>query len=550
MGALLLCSCGKDHWVPRTFDPGDNSLEVRKGSHRVALLEDGRTALLYRLFLLRHAKHSIRIQTFILADDPIGVLVMEELVRAAQRGVTVQFLIDAMFTDVSPERLAMLSGINDRMEIRIYNPPTSQIAPNFLELSGGAITSWRPFNQRMHNKLLVVDDHVAICGGRNIADEYYDADFNLNFLDLDIVVEGPLVQDMSKSFKEYWDSPLVVPIEDMHDVEAASSEIIDKVSSPHISEAEIVGFEAERAHHEPLLRWHHVQHVAFWADPPHKPEPEEDPDAIARRLGALLAQTQEDLLIQSPYLVLSDQAIKVFKSLRERQVRIRVSTNSLAATDNWLSYAHSLRQRRTMLRDLKFQIYEMKPFPDDLLRYMPNYNHLRAKAGRISSDEPPGPPDPKLCLHTKALVIDKRISLVGTYNLDPRSARLNTENGVVIWDSSFAQYLSLKIGRDMDHANSWVVAKRFLPLPLEPLQMLIEEVNELVMNITSLDVWPLRYSSLFDLEAGMEPVPPDHPEFYERYRKVGLFPGVEPLDLKPILVELTRMLTGLFRPLI
>ena len=123
MGALLLCSCGKDHWVPRTFDPGDDSLEVRNGSHRVALLEDGRTALLYRLFLLRHAKHSIRIQTFILADDPIGVLVMEELVRAAQRGVTVEFLIDAMFTDVSPERLAMLAGINDRMKIRIYNPP-------------------------------------------------------------------------------------------------------------------------------------------------------------------------------------------------------------------------------------------------------------------------------------------------------------------------------------------------------------------------------------------------------------------------------------------
>ena len=248
----------------------------------------------------------------------------------------------------------------------------------------------------MHNKLLVVDDHVAICGGRNIADEYYDADFKLNFLDLDIVVEGPLVQDMSKSFNEYWDSPLVVPIEDMHDVKALSSKVIEKVSSPHISEAAIGGFEAERAHQEPLLRWHHVQHVAFWADPPHKPEPEEDPDAIARRLGALLAQTQEDLLIQSPYLVLSDQAIKVFRSLRQRQVRIRVSTNSLAATDNWLSYAHSLRQRRTMLRDLKFQIYEMKAFPNDLLRYMPDYNHLRAKAGRTSGDKPPGPPDPKL----------------------------------------------------------------------------------------------------------------------------------------------------------
>jgi putative cardiolipin synthase len=549
MSLFILCSCGKDHWVPRSVKSKVGPLNVLEIPHRVALLEDGRTALWYRLFLLRSARHSIRIQTFILTDDPVGLLVMEELVRASQRGVSVQLLSDAMFTDIKLERLAMLAHLDNKLEIRIYNPPTDKIAPDFLSLSG-AMASWRRFHQRMHSKLLVVDDQVAICGGRNIADEYYDADPKLNFLDLDIVVKGPLVQDISASFQEYWESPLVIPIQWMSDVAAATSEEWNSPLSPHISKDDPIFFDAELARGEPRLTWHQVQRIAFWTDPPHKPAPSEDPTAIAARLASLLGRTQNDLLLQSPYLVLSDQAIEIFKWLRKQQVRVRVSTNSLAATDNWLSYAHSLRQRRMMLEDLKFKIYEIKAFPGDLLIYMPKYDQLRAAVRKVPENQPPGPPDPKLCLHSKTLIIDNWISLVGTYNLDPRSARLNTENGVAIWDASFARYLRSKIERDMHPANSWVVAKQPLPLPLEPIQMLIEEVNELAMTITSFDLWPLRYSALFELREGMEPVPPDHPDFHKHYRTVGLFPGVDFLDLKRILVELTRMLTGVFRPLI
>ncbi len=550
VAVLTLCSCSKDPWVLGALEMDIDAMGVRQAPHRVALLEDGRTALWYRLSLLRGARHSIRIQTFILADDRAGLLVLDELARAARRGVTVQLLSDALFTDVEPKRHAMLVGLDDRLEMRIYNPPTSQIDPSVLDLGARALTGWRLLNQRMHNKLLIVDDRVAICGGRNVADEYYDADLDLNFLDLDIVVEGPLVREMSASFREYWTSPLVFPIEAMSDVAAAIPERRSREPSPHVLKGRLPGFDAELAHGEPELRWHRVQRVAFWADPPHKPAPEGEPKAIARRLVSLLRQTREDVLIQSPYLVLSDPAIALFRSLRERSVRVRVSTNSLSATDNWLSYAHSLRQRRTMLRDLGFQIYEMKAFPGDLHRYIPRYDELRAQARRTPIDQPPGPPDPKLCLHTKALIIDKHITMVGTYNLDPRSALLNTENVVAVWDSRFAEHLASKIERDMHPANSWVVAKKRWPLPLRPLQMLLEEVNALAMSITSLDLWPLRYSSLFELQEGVGPVPPDHPDFHRRYRAVGLFPGVGILDHTRILVELTRMLSGLLRPLI
>jgi len=546
---LVLCGCGKDHWLPRSLESKVAPLGVREAPHRVALLEDGRTALWYRLFLIRTAKHSIRIQTFILTDDPVGLLVMEELERASQRGVTVQLLSDAMFTDVKLERLGEIARRDEGLEIRIYNPPTDKIDPDFLSLSG-AMTSWRRFHQRMHNKLLVVDDQVAICGGRNIADEYYDADPKLNFLDLDIVVKGPLVQDISASFKEYWESPLVVPIQWMSDVVDAKSGDENSMQSPHLSKEDAIFFDAELVRGEPRLTWHQVQRIAFWADPPPKPSPSEDPVAIAGRLAGLLGRTQNDLLLQSPYLVLSDRAIQIFKQLRDQHVRVRVSTNSLAATDNWLSYAHSLRQRRKMLEDLKFEIYEIKAFPGDLQKYMPKYDQLRAELREVPQSQPPGPPDPKLCLHSKALIIDNWISLVGTYNLDPRSARLNTENVVAIWDASFARYLRSKIERDMHPVNSWVVAKQPFPLPLLPVQVLIEEVNELAMTITSFDIWPFRYSVLFELREGMEAVPADHPDFHKHYQTVGLFPGVQFLDVKRILVQLTRMLTGVFRPLI
>ena len=547
---LSLSGCSHDLWVLGKLETGIDALGQRTAPHRVALLEDGRTALRYRLSLIRSARHSIRIQTFILTDDRAGFLVLDELARAARRGVTVQLLSDAMYIDVGADRLAMLAGMDGRLELRIYNPPTSRINPNVLALSARALTGWRRVNQRMHNKLMIVDDRVAICGSRNIADEYYDADLEFNFLDLDIVVEGPLVSEMSASFREYWTSPLVVPIEAMSNVADSTPEGASWGPPPHVSKGHLLGFDDEFTYGRPELQWHQVQHVAFWADPPHKPDPAGDPAAITRRIASLLREARQDLLIQSPYLVLSDSATALFRNLHERDVRVRVSTNSLSSTDNWLSYAHTLRQRRMLIRDLGFQIYEMKAYPGDLRRYIPTYDELRAEGHRAFTDQPHGPSDPKLGLHKKVLIIDKHITLVGSYNLDPRSALLNTEVGVVVWDSRFAQHVASKIERDIHPVNSWVVTKRPWLLPLRPLQMLMEEVNVLVMSTTSLDVWPMCYGSLFELQEGMDPVPLDHADFHQRYRDVGLFPGISRLDFKTILVELTRMLSGPLRPLI
>ncbi len=547
---LSLSGCSHNLWVLGKLETGIDALGQRTAPHRVALLEDGRTALRYRLSLIRSARQSIRIQTFILTDDRTGFLMLDELARAARRGVTVQLLSDALFTDIEPERLAILAGLDDRLELRIYNPPTSRIDPTLLALSTRAFTGWRQLNQRMHNKLMIVDDRVAICGGRNIADEYYDRDLKFNFLDLDIVVEGPLVREMSASFQEYWTSPLVVSIEAMSNVATSTPEGGSWGPPPHISKEHLLGFDDEFAYGRPELQWHQVQRVAFWADPPHKPDPAEDPAAIARRIATLLRQTRQDLLIQSPYLVLSDPATALFRNLHERNVRVRLSTNSLSSTDAWLSYAHTLRQRRTLLRDLGFQIYEMKAYPGDLRRYIPAYDELRAEGRRAFTDQPHGPSDPRLSLHKKVFIIDKHITFVSTYNLDPRSARLNTEIGVVVWDSRFAQHVASKIERDMHPVNSWVVTKRPWILPLRPLQMLMEEVNGLVMSTTSLDLWPMCYGSLFELQEGMDPVPRDHADFHQRYRDVGLFPGMSRLHFNTILVELSRMLSGPLRPLI
>ncbi len=315
-----------------------------------------------------------------------------------------------MFVGAEVDRLALIAHLDDRLQTRLYNPPAKKIRPSVLSLMTWAATDLRGLNQRMHNKLFIADDRIAIVGGRNIADEYFDEDPRSNFLDLDVVVDGPVVADMSASFDTYWESPFTVPLAAMKDVRAARPRDAATWPEPVALGIEplVRHYDAALQNGEDDLQWYAVERIAFWSDEPGKPEGNPDPRSIAVRLVSLLDQTEQDLVAQSPYLVLSDRAISMFRYLHERGVRVRVSTNSLSATDSWLSYAHTMRQRRMMISDLGFEIYEMRAFPADLKHYMPDYERLRARARGESVDAPSGEPgDPKLAIHTKCLVLRK-----------------------------------------------------------------------------------------------------------------------------------------------
>ncbi len=247
--------------------------------------------------------------------------------------------------------------------------------------------------------------------------------------------------------------------------------------------------------------------------------------------------------MQSPYLILSPKARRMAKSLMRDypELRIKVSTNSYASTDNIMAYSANYRLRSDYVGKLGLQIYEFKPHPDSLPSLFPEFDALAEKAKKTDLRKPPF-----LCLHAKSLVIDDRVSFVGSYNLDPRSVSLNTEVGLLIHDEAFARELRTQIERDMAPGNSWVIAQREFPLGLSVLNSLVDEV----VSLSPIDVWPIQNSSSFELRPGAEPVPPGHPEFYQRYREVGDFPGADSaVSSKGILTRFYKTVGAVFTPI-
>jgi putative cardiolipin synthase len=507
----------RSDWLARTMTD-ENGLRYHNSTHRIALLPNGRIALHHRLSLIREAQNSIRIQTFILGDDPVARVILRELRNAAERGVSVKILADGMLlASTAVEVLAYMSQ-NRNFEARIYNP-----VPD-IDLE--------KMNQRMHNKLMIVDERIAVLGGRNLADEYYDADEELNFLDLDVAVEGEAINDMTLSFYEYWQH----------------GSTVESTTVKNFPEMEIMPEDMIRALEKNLgtddinLHWFEVNELAFWADPAGKPDPQVDPRSFTLRLASEVAKVKEELVIESPYFVLSNNAQSLFGELRKRNINLSLYTNSLASTDNWLTYAHALRQRRMVLEYLSFNVREMRPYP----QAMPDYYFGWLSNATTGITETSSGNLPRLCLHSKALVMDNEMAMVGSYNLDPRSANYNTELGVAVRDKRFAMELRQLIETQLNAQNSWIVARRTHSIPLNYAYDIFEEFNFLAQQTTTLDIWPVRYSSLYELVSDGKSVSPDDPRFYDMHRKVGLFPDVPYASRKIFLVELSRMLSGPF----
>ncbi|HET6397055.1 MAG TPA: phospholipase D-like domain-containing protein, partial [Pseudoxanthomonas sp.] len=186
--------------------------------HYALILDGGGDALLARVDLIRSATRRIDLQTYIFDKDDSARLVIDELLAAARRGVEVRLLIDQLSAIADLEILAALAGAHANFELRIYNPTFGRATPNYLHYAASVLCCFRRFNQRMHNKLLVVDDAVGITGGRNYQDDYYDWDAEYNFRDRDVLVAGPVVREMARNFDEYWGDPRSVPVERLRDV--------------------------------------------------------------------------------------------------------------------------------------------------------------------------------------------------------------------------------------------------------------------------------------------------------------------------------------------
>lgn len=255
--------------------------------------------------------------------------------------------------------------------------------------------------------------------------------------------------------------------------------------------------------------------------------------------------------MQTPYLVMSRQARKVFRALhkKEHSPKIIISTNSLAATDAFPVYAMSHKYKRLYLRELGFQIHEFKPFPVsapfDMAAMMTDASSNKEGMpilGSGSSGSASGVPPLKRAgvrvgLHAKSMVVDGHIAIVGSHNFDPRSDDFNTESLVIIPDKNFAQALAASIHRDMLPENAWTIAPRPKPPIFSGLNYNLGKLSE---KLPIFDIWPFPYATSYELKDGCQPVPFTDKRFQDCYEQVGDFPEVD-LPLKGIY---TRMVTA------
>jgi putative cardiolipin synthase len=435
--------------------------ELMSSATGAYILEKGEESIIGRAWLTRHASRSIDVQYFIWSTDNVGTLAAEHLLRAAERGVLVRVLVDDTMIDADDRTLLLLSA-HPRIRIRIYNPNLS-VGVSWWQRLVNAVSNFRAVNQRMHDKTAIFDGVAGITGGRNMADEYFDYDQNYNFRDRDILLLGPAVSDMSENFEEFWRSDFAIPVERILEDSAGSvtkAEVDVFAEELHAYANNSANFElqireaisAAAEYFPELLKAMSWQDVLFISDVPGKNDGEsglQGGGESTNRLINAVKKAKVSILIQSPYLIMPEGGVELFAELIESGVRIRVSTNSLASTDNVPAFAGYHGQRSDLL-EAGVELFEFKPYPGVRETLIDRYPSL-AESNAI------------FALHAKSMVIDDKIIFIGTFNLDPRSVNLNTEVGVLIESTELAGQLSESIERDMLPANSWQSTLDFNP---------------------------------------------------------------------------------------
>ncbi|HSD17941.1 MAG TPA: phospholipase D family protein [Thermomonas sp.] len=453
LGVMLVAGCAS--LPPRVgtaeqaaLPAGDSSpldsvlapLEARNpGETGFHLVTDGVEAFALRGLGARKAARSIDVQYYIWHDDLSGRLLARELLAAADRGVRVRILLDDLDARANNFALAGLDA-HPLIEVRLFNP--------FSSRKGGVVKgiefigNFSRMNHRMHNKNWIVDNRLAISGGRNIGDEYFAASDGVNFLDTDFAMVGPGVREVSASFDAYWNSTVVWPVAALspelandaslatlrarHDglaVQAAESQWVQSLAGSDVAARIQAG--------EIPMRW--TSRWQVLADDPLKAQGDDNPierSAVLRGLLAAMDGSQTSIRLISPYFVPGQKGTQLLATLDRDGRRVSVLTNSLAANDVAAVHGGYSRHRKELLRN-GVELWELKP-----------------QGGQAASDSLFG--SSGASLHTKAAIFDEDTVLVGSFNLDPRSVSLNCEQGVFASDP----VLAAELGEHYNHMTS------------------------------------------------------------------------------------------------
>ena len=547
--------CAIDSPYRRLLDEARTASTPDAPVHYVNVLERGADALVLRIHLIRAARKSIDIQTYIWTEDDAGWLVLDELIAAARRGVKVRVLADQLFSLDDVEWLAHIARAHVNLEFRLYNPTFDNAVTEPLEFAAGILCCFTRFNQRMHNKLFLIDGEIGIAGGRNYEDRYFDWDQEFDYRDRDVLVAGAAAgAEMQASFDEFWNHPRSVALTRLNDVNqriVADAGAHAGLTPPRDTDGPRIEALRARATDADYIRAHFVDdalrvaHIAYFSDAPDKLTRHGDPAdlELSARISALLAGARSEVVFETPYLVLSSRARAIFRKLYARRPRVPVivSTNSLAATDAFYVYALSYKYKKRYLKRYGFHIHEFKPFPADAAAFIEDYAALAGGGNRGRYQRYGQTPlkrgGVRLGLHGKSLVIDGDIAVIGSHNFDPRSDNYNTESGFIIHDRAVALRVRAEILRDTAPGNAWTIARRQRPKLLQRLNNVIADLST---ALPLFDLWPFRYASSFELKADCTPLPPGDPGFNACYTDVGDFPEVD-LPLKTIY---TRIVTA------
>ena len=395
-------------------------VEEHPGQSGFHLLRSGTSAFAARAATAALAQRSIDLQYYLFHQDLTGKLLDHELLEAADRGVRVRLLVDDI--DLGGRDQGMLvADSHPNIEIRVFNPFSRRAARLTQYLSRfGKVT------RRMHNKSFTVDGQLTIVGGRNIGDEYFNANPDLAFGDLDVLGVGPVVEAVARSFDQYWNDELAYPI----------ATLVPRPPPPgsldHLR-AELKRFrEAQRdsAYLAALKESDFVRHLSngdlkfYWgtaevvADAPEKlrTDPGDATYRLSPHLGKHFGRARNELIVASAYFVPGWEGVAFFSDLERRGVEVTVLTNSLASTDVPIVHSGYAKYRKALLR-AGVELYEMSPEPD--------LEGDKKRGFRVSGSS-------RASLHAKAFDIDRKVVFIGTLNLDPRSVEQNTEIGIVI----------------------------------------------------------------------------------------------------------------------
>ncbi len=435
-------------------DPFTAAAQQHPGESGFRMFSIGVEGLLLRLELIGQAQRSLDLQYYIFHGDESGRLITDALARAAARGVRVRILVDDGESAAGDEQLFALAG-EPGVAIRVFNPFRYRGHSTLLRGVEFAF-SGRRLDFRMHNKLFVADGAVALIGGRNIGDQYFQIDPQSQFADDDVFVTGPAVPELAATFERFWDSTLAVPVQALlppqHTDQAAAAALMQRTTPPW--QAANAGFDyRERlAANEPLASLLTGKSPLAWggaevlSDPPDKgaqiAASERVSDLLFPPVARAIRATQSQLTLVSPYLVPTEGELRLLEEERAASRSVRILTTSLEASNDPLAQAGYMHYRVKLLES-GVQLFELRARPESARgtgqsRQLSGYGNYS--------------------LHAKLMVFDRSGLFVGSMNFDQRSQRLNTEVGLIIRSPELAETAARRFSAMTRPQNAYAVS--------------------------------------------------------------------------------------------